>query len=306
MPTILEVLRGLMPEASNNTLRGLVKDGRVTIAGRKAKTANDEVEAGARVLVLQKRAAVEHKLAPLELVHEDDDIIVVDKPRGLLTSTTAREKRATALQRIEEYLHATDRTKRVVAVHRLDRDACGLLVFAKSPRAVERLKRQFFEHTVERQYLAIVRGHPDPPEGRIDLALFERADGTSSERRSRRIARRKRRRATAPSSAAARTPCSKSSSRPAAKHQIRAHLSAIGHPLVGDDAYGRRQGRDAVVRRVAGVRSSDEARSGCASNANRRRRCARSKAAPGRRSFRRIAQAFDPRLDQLMLQRLVR
>jgi 23S rRNA pseudouridine1911/1915/1917 synthase len=241
MPTILEVLRGLMPEASNNTLRGLVKDGRVTIAGRKAKTANDEVEAGARVLVLQKRAAVEHKLAPLELVHEDDDIIVVDKPRGLLTSTTAREKRATALQRIEEYLHATDRTKRVVAVHRLDRDACGLLVFAKSPRAVERLKRQFFEHTVERQYLAIVRGHPDPPEGRIDLALFERADGTvrtaKPEDRAKEASTRYRTVERRGENAVLEVELETGR-----KHQIRAHLSAIGHPLVGDEAYGGGKG----------------------------------------------------------------
>lgn len=241
MPTVMEVLRGLMPEASNNTLRGLVKEGRVTIAGRKAKTTNDEVETGARVLVLPRRSALEHRLAPLTLIHEDDDIIVVDKPRGLLTSTTAREKRVTALQRIDEYLHATDRTKHAVAVHRLDRDACGLLVFAKSPRAVERLKRQFFEHTVERQYLAIVRGHPEPPEGRIDLALFERADGivrpAKPEDRAKEASTRYRTVERRGENAVLEVELETGR-----KHQIRAHLSAIGHPLVGDEDYGGGKG----------------------------------------------------------------
>lgn len=241
MPTVFEVLRGLMPEASNNTLRGLVKDGRVTVAGRKAKLATEEVEPGARVLVLPKRTALEHRLSPLTLIHEDDDIIVVDKPRGLLTSTTAREKRVTAVQRIDEYLHSTDRTKHCVAVHRLDRDACGLLVFAKSPRAVERLKRQFFEHTVERHYLAIVRGHPQPAEGRIDLALVERADGVVRPARPGDDAK--------DASTRYRTVELRGENavlevelETGRKHQIRAHLSAIGHPLVGDEAYGGGKG----------------------------------------------------------------
>ncbi|MBK6942068.1 MAG: RluA family pseudouridine synthase [Planctomycetes bacterium] len=241
MPTVFEVLRGLMPEASNNTLRGLVKDGRVTVGGRKAKLATEEVEPGARLLVLPKRTAVEHRLSPLTLVHEDDDIIVVDKPRGLLTSTTAREKRVTALQRIDEYLHATDRTKHCVAVHRLDRDACGLLVFAKSPRAVERLKRQFFEHTVERHYLAIVRGHPQPAEGRIDLALVERADGVVRPARpgddAKEAATRYRTVELRGENAVLEVELETGR-----KHQIRAHLSALGHPLVGDEAYGGGKG----------------------------------------------------------------
>lgn len=241
MPTVFEVLRGLMPEASNNTLRGLVKDGRVTVGGRKAKLATEEVEPGARLLVLPKRTALEHRLSPLTLIHEDDDIIVVDKPRGLLTSTTAREKRVTAVQRIDEYLHSTDRTKHCVAVHRLDRDACGLLVFAKSARAVERLKRQFFEHTVERHYLAIVRGHPQPAEGRIDLALVERADGVVRPARPGDQAK--------DASTRYRTVELRGENavlevelETGRKHQIRAHLSALGHPLVGDEAYGGGKG----------------------------------------------------------------
>src|SRR5262245_43535727 len=95
---------------------------------------------------------------PFRIVHEDRDILVIDKPAGLLTSTVPREKRPTVLKAMREYLSRTDPRARVGLIHRLDRDASGLLIFSKSHQAYVSLKQQFFKHSVERIYLAVVHG----------------------------------------------------------------------------------------------------------------------------------------------------
>src|SRR6266516_370866 len=101
------------------------------------------------------------------LVYEDRDVIVIDKPAGLLTSTVPREKRPTAFAMLKEAVNAREPRARVGLIHRLDRDASGLLVFSKNHAAFRSLKQQFFDHSVDRVYLAIVRGQLNPRGGRI-------------------------------------------------------------------------------------------------------------------------------------------
>src|SRR5262245_33452861 len=115
---------------------------------------------------------------PFTIVYEDDDVLVIDKPPGLLTSTVPHEKRPTALAAVREYLAQANRRARVGLIHRLDRDASGLLVFSKNPGAFDSLKEQFFRHTVDRIYHAIVEGVPEPPLGKIKSKLIERHDGS--------------------------------------------------------------------------------------------------------------------------------
>src|SRR5262245_66217776 len=103
----------------------------------------------------------------MRIIHEDVDILVVAKPAGLLTSTVPRERRPTLLKMVREYAAQHDPRARVGLIHRLDRDASGLLVFSKNHDAYESLKRQFFRHTVDRIYLAVVRGRLNPPAGKI-------------------------------------------------------------------------------------------------------------------------------------------
>src|SRR5690349_11936946 len=101
----------------------------------------------------------------LRIIHEDRDILVVDKPAGLLTSTVPREKRPTLLKMVREYVAQREPRARVGLIHRLDRDASGLLIFSKNHQAYVSLKQQFFKHKVERIYLAVVHGVPTPPAG---------------------------------------------------------------------------------------------------------------------------------------------
>src|SRR4051794_19214398 len=115
---------------------------------------------------------------PFKIIHEDDDLVVVDKPAGLLTSTVPREPRTTAFALLREYVKQREPRARVGVIHRLDRDASGLLVFSKNERTYRALKDQFFHHTVDRVYLAIVRGKLTPTSGRIETWLTEMNDGS--------------------------------------------------------------------------------------------------------------------------------
>jgi len=175
----------------------------------------------------------------LRIIHEDADVLVVDKPAGLLTSTVPRERRPTLLKMVREYIEQTDPRARVGLIHRLDRDASGLLIFSKNHQAYESLKRQFFKHTVDRIYLAVVHGKLNPPAGMIESRLVELPNG--SVRASRRPGHGER----------AVTEFKVINTRrdlqlvrvkllTGRKHQIRAHLSERKAPIVGDTVYGEK------------------------------------------------------------------
>jgi RluA family pseudouridine synthase len=174
---------------------------------------------------------------PFRIIHEDRDILVIDKPAGLLTSTVPREKRPTALKHVRQYIERTDPRARVGLIHRLDRDASGLLIFSKNHQAYVSLKQQFFKHTVERIYLALVHGVPTPRQGTITSRLVERADGTVYSTHDPRkgelaithyqtVSQHKKQ-----SLLRVKLETGK-------KHQIRVHLSERGVPIVNDPMYG--------------------------------------------------------------------
>jgi 23S rRNA pseudouridine1911/1915/1917 synthase len=173
---------------------------------------------------------------PFTIVYEDRDILVIAKPPGLLTSTVPREKRPTALKSVLEYLSRTDPRARAGLIHRLDRDASGLLVFSKNHHAYVSLKQQFFKHSVERIYLAVVHGVPTPRQGTITSRLVERADGTVYSTRN----HGKGERAVTHYqmvSQAKRQSLLRVKLETGKKHQIRVHLSERGVPIVNDPVY---------------------------------------------------------------------
>jgi tRNA pseudouridine32 synthase/23S rRNA pseudouridine746 synthase/23S rRNA pseudouridine1911/1915/1917 synthase len=178
----------------------------------------------------------------LRIIHEDRDILVVDKPAGLLTSTVPREKRPTLLKMVREYVAQREPRARVGLIHRLDRDASGLLIFSKNHQAYVSLKQQFFKHKVERIYLAVVHGVPTPPAGTIDTRLVERADGTVYSTRNPTTGERavteyetiERRKNKGQSLLRVRLLTGK-------KHQIRVQLSERGVPIVNDPVYGKQK-----------------------------------------------------------------
>ena len=178
--TLQARLRATYPTAKNQTLKEMVADGRVSVNGKRATKLSQPVAEPdvVRVDERPRPRGPRAPIAPLTLVYEDEDLLVIDKPAGLLTSTVPREKRPTALAIVRGYVAATSPGAQVGLIHRLDRDAGGLLVFSKSDLAYQSLKTQFFKHTVERVYEAVVRGSPSPKKGRIESRLVERADGS--------------------------------------------------------------------------------------------------------------------------------
>lgn len=175
------------------------------------------------------------KPAYIDIVFEDADLLVVNKPAGLLTSTTPREKRHTLWAGVCQYLR-NDPAARPGLIHRLDRQAAGLLVFSKNAAAYRGLKEQFFKHTVERVYVAIVSPPTNPLSGSVRCRLLERADGSVKRaegsdkgelaithyhtiRRIKGLAVLRVRLETG------------------RKHQIRAQLAQRGSPVVGDEIY---------------------------------------------------------------------
>ena len=181
----------------------------------------------------------------LGLVHEDDDLIVVDKPAGLLTIATAGERHRTAYRMLADYVAAQPGRQRLFIVHRLDRETSGLLVFAKSFAAKRALQAQFEARTVERVYVAVVEGRVASAAGTLrdrvtehprSLRVHTTRGGRGREAVTRyRVLERR-----------AQSTVLELALETGRRGQIRAQLAALGHPIVGDTSFGSR--RDPVRR----------------------------------------------------------
>lgn len=235
--TLLDALASCFPDSSRTTLRQILQSGRVAVDGELEKDARRLLERGEVVDISQKPT---QRVLPLGLgiLHEDDAVIVVLKSNGLLTVATERESKRTAQAFLNDYLNEK-REGRVHVVHRLDRETSGVLVFAKTFRAREALKEQFAEHSVDRMYVAIVEGAPQPPEGTIRSHLFEKKNlrMVSVDRLdhypSAKLAVTHYRTVDV-KGAYAMLEVTLETGR---KNQIRAHLSEQGHPVIGDQFY---------------------------------------------------------------------
>lgn len=260
--TLAEWLSKRFPTASRTTLRRMVAERRVVVGGRPATRFDQPVGGGDGIEVRDRPAVVAARHAGAResverakavrrdahdagatsrggftVIHEDADLIVVAKPAGLLTSTVPREPRPTLWTLLREDVATRDPRAKVGLVHRLDRDASGLLVFSKNDAAYDSLKTQFFHHAVERVYHAVVRGHPKPPAGRIESRLVERADGVvystkQSGRGDRAVTDY------AVVRAVKRLSLVRVTLQTGRKHQIRVHMSQRNWSIVGDPMYG--------------------------------------------------------------------
>lgn len=238
--TLLDCLAQRYPTAKRTTLRRMIHAGRVRINDLVAKSANQKIEDSDHLTTDDRppiKSAAREPISALSVVYEDDDVLVVNKPAGLLTATNAREKRQTLLSFVREHVRAQHPRAQVGLIHRLDRDAAGLLVFSKNHQTYLSLKQQFFEHSVHREYLAVVHGVPKEASGRIESRLIERADGTVH------ATRESGKGELAIShyevlKAAGKRALVKVILETGKKHQIRVHLNSIGHPIVGDPLYG--------------------------------------------------------------------
>jgi len=238
---------------SRSQLQRLIKEGSVLVAGRAAK-ANQPVKPGQEISIDVPEpieAAPAPEDLPLPIVYQDKDLIVVDKPAGMVVHPAAGHESGTMVNALLHHvddLSGIGGEKRPGIVHRLDKGTSGLMVVAKHDRAHEELARQFAQREVEKEYIALCWGEVmagrriDAPIGRDPSNRKKMASESARLRRTRAAVTRVVRaehfgRVLTLAQVAIHT---------GRTHQIRVHLSAIGHPVVGDSVYG------GVHRRVAG------------------------------------------------------
>ncbi|MGH9458368.1 MAG: RluA family pseudouridine synthase [Thermoanaerobaculia bacterium] len=235
---LLDALEALLPGASRTTLRQMLRAGRIRVNGELEREARRELRAGDVVEVARKE---HHALLPpdVALLYEDDHLLVVVKPAGLLTVATEAERERTLQSYLNAFLRARGKRERVHVVHRLDRDTSGVLVFARSYEVREALKERFAAHDIERVYAAVVEGIPDPAAGTIRSHLWEGPDlrVRSVDPRAYPNARRAvtHYRTVEAARGYARLEVTLETGR---KNQIRVHLAEAGHPVAGDARYG--------------------------------------------------------------------
>ena len=234
---LIERLQALYPDASRRSLKQWLTGSRVRVNGAVVIRGDVEIALGDRVELAAP--APPACPAPLRLVHEDDDILVVDKPSGLLTIATESEGERTAYRLLRDWVARRGAgSARLFVVHRLDRETSGLIVFAKTVAAKQHLQAQFAARTAERVYVALAEGVVRREEGSLTSRLVEdralrvriaeRGGGREAITRYRVLERRR---------AATLLELRLVTGRRA---QIRAQLAAAGHPIAGDAQYGSR------------------------------------------------------------------
>jgi 23S rRNA pseudouridine1911/1915/1917 synthase len=235
---------------SRSRLQALIAEGAVSEAGRTVKDGNTRVKSGARYEIRIPAPAPAEPVAqaiPLSVIYEDDELIVIDKPAGLVVHPAAGNPDGTLVNALIAHcgdsLAGVGGVARPGIVHRLDKDTSGLLVAAKTDRAMAGLAKQFADHSTERAYHAIVWGSPrlgdGVVEGQIGRNPFDRkrmavlrGGGKQARTRYKVIERF----GDGPRPFASLIECRLETGR---THQIRVHLTHLGHPLIGDQTYGK-------------------------------------------------------------------
>jgi 23S rRNA pseudouridine1911/1915/1917 synthase len=239
-------LAAAVPALSRERLKVLTKAGRLTRDGKAVRDPATKVKGDERFTLAvpdPEPAHNEPQEIPLPIIFEDEHLLVVDKPAGLVVHPAAGNRDGTLVNALLHHcggsLSGIGGVARPGIVHRIDKDTSGLLVIAKHDKAHEGLAKQFAAHSIDRRYLAIVTGVPRQANGTVDAPLARSPQNrkkiaiVSAGKGKRAVTHWKRLEIL---SDAALVECRLETGR---THQVRVHMASIGHPLVGDPVYGR-------------------------------------------------------------------
>jgi 23S rRNA pseudouridine1911/1915/1917 synthase len=246
-----KALADALPELSRAQCQRLLKEGRVFIDSRPVK-GSKRLEGGEQVVIdLPKveSSEIEPQAIPFDIIYEDEDLILINKPAGIVVHPSVGHESGTLVNAVLAYcpdLPGVGGEKRPGVVHRLDKNTSGLILFAKNDHALRYLQRQFKDRTVVKVYQALVYGLLSQNEILIDAPIG-------------RDPKDRKRMAVIPPESSARSrvaltrvktltcfneytllECYPLTGR---THQLRVHLAFAGYPIVGDDVYGRRKQR---------------------------------------------------------------
>lgn len=232
---LLPFLRDCFPAKSRNYVKGLLSRGQVYVDGSAQTHYALPLHAG-QVVNIWPAAADTGAAMGFPVIYEDDDIIVIDKPHGMLSIAIDTERENTAYHIVTSYVKSLDSSNRIFIVHRLDRDTSGIMLFAKTEAMKSMLQEDWDSLAVHRGYIAVVEGSPEESEGQIvswlkqtkTLLVYssrQKGDGKKAITNYRTIQGNR---------AYSLMDISLETGR---KNQIRVHMSELGHPVAGDKKY---------------------------------------------------------------------
>ncbi|MBH5320463.1 RluA family pseudouridine synthase [Paenibacillus sp. GSMTC-2017] len=234
---LLQFLLLTRSDLGRNSVKSILARGQVSVNDRVVKAYNFPLEPGNTVTISMNRIVEKQPLVGLNILHEDDDIIVVRKEAGLLSVASEQENEVTAYRQLMAHVRSKDSNSRIFIVHRLDRDTSGVMLFAKSEKVQQHLQNTWQVSVKERSYVALVEGWVRKTEGTITSWLRESStmkmysssrpnDGLHAVTHYKTIQTNK---------AFTLLEVVLETGR---KNQIRVHMEDIGHPIVGDKKYG--------------------------------------------------------------------
>ena len=175
--TLLNYLRSKMENKSKNNIKSLLTKEKVTING-KLETRHDYPVYKNDVIEIKNNFITSKKYTDkIPIIYEDENIIVIDKPAGLLTMATKKEKKHTAYRMISDYLTSQDKNNKVFIIHRLDKDTSGVVIFAKSMEVKNKYQNGWSKNVLKREYIAVVEGVIKDEKKTIKSYLKENKEG---------------------------------------------------------------------------------------------------------------------------------
>ncbi|MDD2464098.1 MAG: RluA family pseudouridine synthase [Desulfobulbus sp.] len=237
--TLLPFLIAHFPQKGRNVLKALLRDRMVSIDGLPVGQFNQTLTSGSTVEVRWERDAPREKISSLglDIIFEDTELVVINKPSGLLTIATDTEKRKTAYSLLSEHVKLQDHDNKIFVVHRLDRDTSGLLLFAKNSTIKQQMQETWETTVNQRTYVGVVEGVVEKTERTIISWLAETSAFRVYSQQDEHVGKKAitHYRKIGGNSRYSLLLINLDTGR---KHQIRVHMQDIGHPIVGDKKYG--------------------------------------------------------------------